>query len=135
MAACVQHRGHILEGSLGITSDDEGCLADLRESFAEFAREFAEGFYRHLLAHSGTKHFLQDPGLVAQLSVAQMHHFDELLSGDYDEAYFEKRLRVGKVHHDIGLLPKWYLGAYNQYVQLAFPRFAKKVGGPAGRPD
>src|SRR5262249_25356652 len=41
---------------------------------------------------------------------------------------FEGRLRVGLAHQRIGLEPAWYLGAYNQYVQLTFPVFVKAFG-------
>jgi signal transduction histidine kinase len=113
---------------LGITADDERMISALRGRFAEFAPRLADGFYKHLLAHPETAQFLQDPELLARLKKAQMAYFEELVSGTYDGAYFDKRLRVGEIHNAIGLLPRWYLGAYNQYVQLAFPFFAEQVG-------
>ncbi|HEY4308468.1 MAG TPA: protoglobin domain-containing protein [Pirellulales bacterium] len=113
---------------LGITAHDEQMISALRVRFAEFAPQLAEGFYRHLLSHPETARLLADPQLLARLKVAQMTYFEELVSGNYDEEYFEKRVRVGEIHNAVGLEPKWYLGAYNQYVQLAFPFFAEQLG-------
>jgi signal transduction histidine kinase len=62
---------------------------------------------------------LQAPGLVERLKGLQAKYFSELTSGTYDLKYFEDRLRVGQVHHRIGLAPEWYLGAYDKYLRLA----------------
>ncbi len=113
---------------LGITFDDERMISALRDRFAEFAPRLAEGFYRHLLSYPETAKLLEDPELLARLKSAQMAYFAELVSGNYDEEYFDKRVRVGEIHNAVGIEPKWYLGAYNQYVQLAFPFFAAELG-------
>jgi signal transduction histidine kinase len=113
---------------LNITPDDEAAVGELGPYFEEVATALAEGFYRHLLAHEATAKFLRDAELVARLKQLQMDYFHELISGRYDEAYFEKRLRVGEAHQSVGLEPVWYLGAYNQYIQIAFPMFASRLG-------
>src|SRR5438045_3927352 len=46
---------------LGITDQDAENVRSLRTHFAEYAREFAEGFYQHLLSHPHTASLLQDP--------------------------------------------------------------------------
>lgn len=114
---------------LGISEQDERALARVQHQFAEFAPKLAEGFYRHLLAHAETARFLQDPELLERLKQEQMGYFSELLGGVYDDAYFERRLRVGEAHNVVGLAPTWYLGAFNQYLQLMLPFVAEQTGG------
>lgn len=116
---------------LGISPQDEKAVAVLGEKADQFAAQFAQRFYQHLLAHPATARFLEDPELVARLKEEQMRYFQELVSGDYGEDYFERRLRVGEAHERVGLEPSWYLGAYNQYIQLCFPYFAEATGGRA----
>ena len=58
----------------------------------------------------------------------QAEYFSQLLDGVFDVPYFEGRLRVGVAHQRIGLSPVWYLGAYNQYIQLTFPMFVRAFG-------
>ena len=113
---------------LGITEGDAQNLRSLRQAFQEFSQEFAERFYQHLLSHPRTASLLQDPQQLEALKKIQANYFAELLESTLDDSYFENRLRVGLAHQRIGLEPAWYLGAYNQYVQLTFPVFAKAFG-------
>lgn len=114
---------------LGISDDDLAAVRRLQGCFSRIAVEFAETFYRNLLASPETAPFFTDPALVERLKQAQMQYFRELLAGDVGQEYFEKRLRVGEVHQRLGVKPTWYLGAYNLYVQTCFPRFAEEIGG------
>jgi signal transduction histidine kinase len=113
---------------LGITKEDAENLRTLRVLFSDYAQSFAERFYQHLLAHPHTASLLQDPQQLEQLKKLQVTYFAELLEGLFDEAYFEGRLRVGLAHQRVGLEPVWYLGAYNQYIQLTFPYFVRAFG-------
>jgi signal transduction histidine kinase len=113
---------------LGFDETDAANVRALRGVFAEHAESFADQFYEHLLANPHTASFLRDPQQLAELKTLQANYFLELLEGCFDQAYFEGRLRVGLAHQRIGLEPVWYLGAYNQYVQLTFPIFARAFG-------
>jgi signal transduction histidine kinase len=114
---------------LEITDADTNNLRLLKEAFKDFSREFAERFYQHLLSHPRTASLLQDPEQLEALKKIQANYFSELLESILDDSYFEGRLRVGLAHQRIGLEPAWYLGAYNQYIQLTFPIFVKAFGG------
>jgi len=113
---------------LGLTEEDAANVRALRAVFADHAKAFAEQFYQHLLDSPHTASFLHDPTQLAELKILQANYFLELLEGRFDSAYYEGRLRVGQAHQRIGLEPVWYLGAYNQYVQLTFPIFARAFG-------
>jgi signal transduction histidine kinase len=113
---------------LGITQEDAENLQALRLAFQEFSQEFAERFYQHLLSQPRTASLLQDPQQLEALKKIQANYFSELLESSLDDDYYEKRLRVGLAHQRIGLEPFWYLGAYNQYIQLTFPVFVKAFG-------
>jgi signal transduction histidine kinase len=113
---------------LGITQQDGKNVRALRAAFQEYARTFAERFYSHLLSHPRTASLLRDPKQLEQLKKLQVNYFAELLEGLFDAAYFEGRLRVGLAHQRVGLEPVSYLGAYNQYIQLTFPYFARAFG-------
>ena len=113
---------------LGITEADAENVRALRDAFAEHARGFAERFYEHLLADPHTRAYLRDPEQLRKLKGLQAEYFSQLLEGVFDVPYFEGRLRVGVAHQRIGLSPVWYLGAYNQYIQLTFPLFVRAFG-------
>jgi signal transduction histidine kinase len=114
---------------LGLTEADAANVRALRDAFAQHARVFAERFYDHLLADPHTRGFLRDAEALEKLKGLQADYFAQLLEGVFDGPYFEGRLRVGVAHQRSGLSPVWYLGAYNQYVQLTFPLFVRAFGG------
>jgi signal transduction histidine kinase len=86
--------------------------------------EFVEVFYRHLFEFKETAQFLQDPALVERLKQAQQSHLESMLQADWGQAYVERRRRVGDVHAQVGINPRMFLGAYNQYLQFSFRRLA-----------
>jgi signal transduction histidine kinase len=118
---------------LGLTDADADAVRSLRDVFARHAEEFAEQFYRHLLSDETAAAFLADPEQLQRLKRSQADYFAELLEGKFGAAYFEKRLRVGQTHQRVGLEPVFYLGAYNQYIQLTFPLFVQACGDDAAR--
>jgi signal transduction histidine kinase len=113
---------------LGLTDADCANVQALRPIFASGALEFAEKFYQHLLGDPHTAALLADSAQLERLKVIQIQYFTELLEGAFTNEYIAKRFRVGQAHQRIGLEPVFYLGAYNQYIQLTFPVFSKAFG-------
>ena len=113
---------------LGFGEADKGLLRGLQEPFAKVADEFFGEFYRRLTANPQVAALLHEPGTVERLMGLQKAYFTQLLSGPYDQAYAESRLKIGATHERIGLEPTWYLGAYCLYTQLCFPGFAAELG-------
>jgi signal transduction histidine kinase len=107
------------KGYLELTPADERRLREAHPYLQKHAQSIIDRFYDYLLGHEHTRAMLTAPGLVERLKKLQTQYFIELTSGEYDLAYFENRLRVGQVHHRIGLAPEWYLGAYIKYLHIA----------------
>ena len=101
-----------------IMTEDLERLAALRPLAERHMAGIIEGFYVLLTDHPRTREFLGDPELVDRLKRAQQRYFLGLFDGRCDLQYVEDRLRVGYVHEQVGLPLKWYLGAYNRYLQL-----------------
>lgn len=78
-------------------------------------------FYEHLLSFPQTASFFKNQDCVKHLKQKQADYFLSLISGDYDWDYILDRLRVGVVHQQIGLEPRWYLGAYSKYLCTLLP--------------
>ncbi|MBK8177159.1 MAG: PilZ domain-containing protein [Rhodospirillales bacterium] len=71
-----------------------------------------DALYEHLQKWPALKPLLAGSEKIAQLKAAQTSHWKHLFSGQFDPAYFERTLTVGRVHEKIGLEPRWYMGAY-----------------------
>lgn len=101
-----------------LTDDDLARLASLRPFAEKVTDAIVEEFYALLLSHSETLKHFGDEATIRRVKRTQREYFLGLFSGRCDAAYVEDRLRVGAAHERIGLAPKWYLGAYRQYLHL-----------------
>lgn len=99
-----------------LTDADLTRLAQLRPFAEKVTDGIVEEFYRLLLEHPDTLKFFGDEATIRRVKRTQRDYFLGLFSGRCDSAYVEDRLRVGAAHERIGLAPKWYLGAYRQYL-------------------
>ncbi|OJY28490.1 MAG: hypothetical protein BGO98_05280 [Myxococcales bacterium 68-20] len=105
-----------------LSDEDLVRLAALRPFAEKVTDGIVEEFYALLLGHPETLKFFGDEATIRRVKSTQRDYFLGLFSGRCDAAYVEDRLRVGAAHERIGLAPKWYLGAYRQYLQLIFDR-------------
>jgi methyl-accepting chemotaxis protein len=78
-------------------------------------RRFLEAFAKH--ARTDATRFRQG---LEQTQAAYFRQIFEEASrgGDFGPAYFEQRLKVGKLHNVINLPLKWYVGSYVAYQDL-----------------
>jgi rsbT co-antagonist protein RsbR len=87
----------------------------------DFAKSHVDGivdeFYQHLLSVPETKAFFQDPKVLNRVKKAQTQYFIEHTSGNYSDDYVQGRLKIGRVHQNIGLRFDTYLGAYRRYLE------------------
>ncbi len=98
--------------------EDLARLASLRPFAEKVTDGIVEQFYALLLSHPDTLRFFGDEATIRRVKRTQRDYFLGLFAGRCDAAYVEDRLRVGAAHERIGLAPKWYLGAYRQYLHL-----------------
>ena len=114
-----------------LTDDDLARLASLKPFAEKVTDGIVEDFYQLLLNHPDTRKFFADETAVRRVKRTQKEYFLGLFGGRCDLAYVEDRLRVGAIHERIGLSPKWYLGAYRQYLQLILDRLFQELGDEA----
>lgn len=118
---------------LELTPDDTARLRELHPFAQRHVAQIVDAFYEHLLKFETTRGILGDAQTIQRLKEKQRQYFLSLTSGEYGEAYFEGRLRVGDIHQQINLDPPWYLGTYNLYVRLLLPRLAAEFGSDPQR--
>ncbi len=109
---------------LQMSSADRQRLREIAPLINAGGEQFVERFYSHLFAFPETARFLQDPILVERLKRMQQAHLESMLEDEVDEAYVERRRRVGDVHAQVGITPQMFLGAYNQYLQYGLRQMA-----------
>lgn len=85
-----------------ITPEEQQLLGALAEEARIQAPKMTETFYARLFAHPNTSEYLRDAP-ISRLHSMVGEWFVELFSGNYDEAYVQKRLNIGQVHVRVGL--------------------------------
>jgi len=95
-------------------ADDEAALRKLHPLVAPHFVAIADTFYRRILEHDGArKVLLEGESMVGRLKVTLVAWMDKLLSGPWDEAYYELRCRIGRVHVRINMSQHYMFGAMN----------------------
>jgi signal transduction histidine kinase len=115
------------------TEADRQALAELRPLLEKHAAGLVSSFYRHLLSFDPTRRMLADPQVKDRLLVQQRAYLLSLSGPVIDDDYVRSRRRIGEVHEQIGLEPRWYLGAYSLYLTLLLPLITDEAAGDATR--
>jgi two-component system, NtrC family, sensor histidine kinase HydH len=93
---------------------DEATLRSLHPVASPQFQRIAEVFYDRILAHAEARKALEGgESQVGRLKVSLVAWMDLLLQGPWDEAYFEKRAKIGRVHVRIALPQHYMFGAMN----------------------
>jgi PAS domain S-box-containing protein len=110
-----------LKRYLRIGPEDERLLVTLQAVVAREADRLVDAFYDHLLSFGELAELLDSPAAVERLKGAQKYYLLTLVGGEYEEEYFEQRLRLGAVHERVGLEPQWYSSTYALFMDLLTP--------------
>ena len=92
-------------------ADDASTLLALRPlaapQFTRIAREFYERIREHEEAHA----VFSGEAQIERLQRSMVRWMDRLLSGTYDEAYYEQTLAIGRMHVRVGLQQRYMFTA------------------------
>jgi signal transduction histidine kinase len=103
-----------LKRYVGWTADDEAQLRALHAACAPHFDHIADVFYQRILEHEGARQALVGgESRVGQLKITLKAWMDKLLSGPWDEEYYELRCRIGRMHVRIALPQHYMFGAMN----------------------
>ncbi|WP_256030725.1 protoglobin domain-containing protein, partial [Natronomonas aquatica] len=98
------------------TDEDAQHLVDVADVFEDIAEGLVDEFYQHLQTYDETIAILDSSSKPIQaLKRDQKQYLIELGQGEYDQRYFDRRARIGKIHDMLDLGPKIYFGAYSIY--------------------
>ena len=94
-----------------ITSDDEMALRTYRDSVVGALDEIVGAFYAEQVQNSEIAMIIGDAETLRRLQGMMRRYVTELFQGQFDTDYVNNRLRIGKIHHRLGVTPKLYLSA------------------------
>ena len=100
---------------VGFGAADEARLRALWPFVQPCLRDLSDLFYARILAHPGAAGVIVDEAQVVRLKGTLEGWCAELVCGPWDEAYFERRERIGLVHVQVGLHSRYMFTAMNVY--------------------
>jgi two-component system sensor histidine kinase HydH len=120
-----------LKRYVGFSPEDEQALLSLHAVTREHFSRIAEVFYARILEHEGARTALEGgESQVGHLKGTLEIWMDQLLCGPWDEAYYDLRCRIGRMHVRIALPQHYMFGAMNvlrnELVQVADRAFADR---------
>jgi two-component system sensor histidine kinase HydH len=103
-----------LKRYVSFSPEDERALRELHGVVREHFPHIAEVFYARILEHEGSRTALEGgESQVGHLKGSLLLWMDQLLRGPWDEAYYQLRCRIGRVHVRIALPQHYMFGAMN----------------------
>lgn len=95
------------------SEEDAEHLVRLRPHVVPQFETIVNAFYTALNNNPRTKAVFESEEQVERLRKSLMLWLDELFEGKYDDAYLQRRARIGRAHVAVGLLPHFMFGAMN----------------------
>jgi PAS domain S-box-containing protein len=119
---------------VGFSAADAEVLAEFHPHVAPSFQALATSFYRHQLRDQITRRVLHDEAQVARLMLSMQQWLSELFLAPRDEAYLKRRLYVGELHVENGLLPDFVFTSMAQ-MRTEIRQLINACGAEAGRKE
>ena len=117
------------------TAEDSRSLAEFHPIARPHLPWIADRFYARLLEHPAAHSVFSGPEQIARLKQSLLAWADRLLSGPHDEAYYDLRCRIGRVHVQVGLQQMYMFTAMNvireSFREIVFRELAGDDDGKA----
>lgn len=109
---------------IDLTVTDLNVIRSIQPLIAAHLEDIVEAFYRSVVSIKELEQIISNNSMVEHLKMTMRQHLLELLNGQLNDDFVQKRLRIAEIHHRIGLEPKWYMGAFqnlqNAFLQIIF---------------
>src|SRR5690606_25094129 len=92
-------------------AEDEESLRRLSGLARPHFRAIAEAFYARLAEHDSAHRVFSGPAQIERLKGTLVAWMELLLTGPWDDAYYQKRARIGRTHVRIELQQRYMFGA------------------------
>jgi signal transduction histidine kinase len=107
-----------LKQYVGFTEESTAALRELRPLASSDYGWIVDDFYAAIESHPGARAAINGgEAQIARLKQTLIEWMDSMLLGPHDQAYYERRARIGRVHVRIGL-PQGYMFAAMNRIRL-----------------
>lgn len=123
-----------LKRYVGFSDSDAALLRAAEPMVAPHFQRIAEVFYDRILQHEGArKALVGGESAVGHLKITLQQWLRQFFVGPWDEAYYERRARIGRVHVRIALPQHYMFGAMHVLARELFAVFDASTGPDAAK--
>lgn len=97
---------------IGMVEDDCESIRNQRDTLAKALPDALDALYDQIRVTPEVGRFFSSENKIERAKQAQSNHWQSLLDAKFDHTYVEKVRSIGEIHAQIGLTPRWYIGAY-----------------------
>jgi len=102
-----------LKDYVGFDAEGAARLQAMGPRIGPYHRRIVDRFYEAILTDPGARAVVKSEAQVERLRGSLTRWLEELFDGSYDEAYFEKRSKIGRAHVRVGLEQRYMLAGMN----------------------
>jgi methyl-accepting chemotaxis protein len=116
---------------MNINEADRAALRNARPFVQAVLPEILDSFYEQVTHWPELQSLFKNPEHLRAARSLQLKHWDMIVTGAFDDAYFASAHRIGLAHNKIGLEPRWYIAGYSFIVRNLLSRLATRHFGSA----
>lgn len=109
---------------IGLTGNDLQLIGRLKPYVEKRIIDIVEGFYNAITDVPTLMYIIKTNSSIERLRETLQNHVIGLFDGRIDERFINNRVKVAKMHVHIGLLPRWYIAAFqnleSSLIQMIF---------------
>ena len=125
---------------LRLNEEDRRVLAELVPWIESISADLSAKFYDHQFSFPPTREYFESYSRKCGKSIQSLRQYLESMQARYiesvfqgaisgwDVAYFEQRVQIGKIHDQIDLPLKWFLGSYSLWRTLVGDALLEHLG-------
>lgn len=98
---------------VGMSEQHLGSLRALLPQIEQSVGPALDRFYAQATSNPNTARHFRDKAHIEHAKQKQIDHWRLIATGDFDQNYIDGVTRIGNVHAQLGLEPKWYIGGYS----------------------
>lgn len=97
-----------------LTPDDLKLAKAIQPLVVTHIKHVVDEFYEVITSVPHLREIIHQHSTLDRLRRTLETHLVEIFSGQYNQSFLEKRIRIADVHYRIGLEPKWYIAAFQK---------------------
>lgn len=97
---------------IDLTKKDLIILRQIKPWVEECIDQIVSQFYSNIEYEKTLKKIIEENSSIDRLKATLTKHIQEMFSGTIDQQFYEARIKIAKIHFQIGLQPKWYMSAF-----------------------